>query len=107
MKTSFNFNDFHRINSEIYFEEEEEDYILCRSPERKLLVAILERAILDLHHKKKGIRKSAELWFGSEDSKDTAFSYQYICNFLNFDPVEIKKLSYKRRKDILLKNKYK
>lgn len=99
-------NDYrHGSISYVYTEEEDCD-LYSKLPERRLLTAVLERAILDLNHSDSCVRKSAELWFESQDSEEVPFSYKYICDHLDLDCSKVIKLSYNRRKT-LIRKKYK
>lgn len=55
-------------------------------PERKLILAILERAIMDFQHAtRKGRRCAAHEWFASEDTS-WCYSFVPICHVLDVDP---------------------
>lgn len=56
--------------------------------ERKLLTAILSRAIEDLSNSEGAISQDAYQWFTEESPDDppVAFSYLYVCENLGFDP---------------------
>ena len=61
---------------------------LTGSPERRLLVAILERAILDfVGNDSREIQGSCD-WLFSDDSTDdaTEFSFAWLCQQLDLDP---------------------
>lgn len=60
-----------------------EDQVL---PERRLLVAILERSLLDLKHSDRKIRESAIEWCAESEEENPGFtSLQYICMSLDLD----------------------
>lgn len=63
------------------------------SPEKRLLVAILERAILDYVGNDPAEVEGAEAWlFGSDDddSDPDAFSFMWTCLELDLDPKFVK-----------------
>lgn len=62
-----------------------------KSPERKLIVHILERAILDLKHSDSNIRSEAEEWFFDRAEEDYVFSYESICAHLELDAQRVQK----------------
>ena len=86
---------------------EDEGSIYNKLPERRLLSAVLERAVLDLEHPDRNIRRAAEIWFESQNSKEVLFSYRFICNHLDLEPIRIKKLAYTRRNSSMVKKKIK
>ena len=63
------------------------------SPEKRLLVAILERAILDYVGNDEAEVEGAEAWLfdsnGDEEDPD-AFSFLWTCNELDLDPKFVK-----------------
>lgn len=76
---------------EKYVETEVEDAEKSRiSPERNLLTAVLERALLDLSDNQH--RQDAMRWINKEltDSPEV-MSFQYVCLQLDMDPVVIRK----------------
>ncbi len=72
---------------------------LTGTPERRLLVAVLERAVLDLVGNDEKEAKQAEEWlFGEADelensaivrSNPTVLSFDWICDQLDLDSVQI------------------
>lgn len=54
-----------------------------KSPERNLMVAIIERAVIDLRGHQEYYALAARRWF--ESSSLTEFSYQWICQALELD----------------------
>jgi hypothetical protein len=64
-------------------------------PERRLLVAILERAVLDLNHKSKHIRKNSEAWIKADRIEDDLFSFEFVCSYLELDPVKVRSLCFR------------
>jgi hypothetical protein len=71
------------------------------TPETSLLIAILERAILDYAGnykepwRRKNIKAEAESWLFEWDDEDTAiehpFSFPWVCEQLNLNPSEVLK----------------
>ena len=65
------------------------------TPERNLLLAILERAILDFVGNDQKEMKLAENWiFGDEgeDENSEEFSFPWICHHLDLDRVKISEI---------------
>ncbi len=61
------------------------------NPERRLLAAILQRAINDFLTGEGELQESAEEWlYGSEEAGD-AFCFSYICEALDFHKEELRK----------------
>ena len=56
------------------------------SPERRLLLGILERAILDYVGNDKREADQAKSWIHSSDTIEDEFSFAWICNQLDLDP---------------------
>lgn len=61
------------------------------SPERRLLLAVLERAILDYVGNDRREVEEAEIWlFGDrEDSELVTFSFRWVCQQLDLDVKKI------------------
>jgi len=61
------------------------------TPERRLLLAILERAILDYVGNDPREVQEAEEWLfgGPENGQRTQFSFAWLCEQLDLDPVRI------------------
>jgi len=59
------------------------------APERRLMSAVLERAILDLNSEKDDLHKEAYRWFCaplvSSEQELEMFSFEHICMELDFD----------------------
>ena len=55
--------------------KEKEQLIL--TPERKLLIAILDRAVMDLHDPEPKYRRSARAWFRSSRTDQWSFAWIY------------------------------
>lgn len=76
------------VNEEYYFRS-------TNSPERKLLVAIIERAILDLFSRDKHIRIQARMWIeGKVTVKRCNFSFAFCLRELDMEK-DIKRLRRK------------
>jgi hypothetical protein len=55
-------------------------------PEKKLMTAVLERAILDLKNPDPEVREDAASWFNSPDEPNPClFSYRHLCLALDLD----------------------
>lgn len=55
-------------------------------PERELLIAVLDRAVVDYHGAKGEMRLSAAEWiFGNPESSET-FSFCWVCEYLDLRP---------------------
>lgn len=68
------------------------------NPERRLLAAILQRAIADYVFGEGELKESAYLWlFGSEEGEamDT-FAFSYVCEALDFHKEELRKAIQKQ-----------
>lgn len=59
-----------------------EENISKNLPERRLLGAVLQRAVVDLSDKDPRVRTDAFYWFTSEEDHEWG-SYYYICNILD------------------------
>lgn len=64
-------------------------------PERRLLLAILERAILDfVGNEPKEVESASEWFFGDRNSREAlqppaAFSFGWVCEALDLDPQRV------------------
>jgi len=66
------------------------------NPERRLLAAILQRAITDYVTGEGELQESARLWlYGSDDTRDT-FGFAFICEALDFHKEELRKAILKQ-----------
>lgn len=60
------------------------------SPERNLMMAVLERAILDFVGNNPADIKSAETWiFAENEEPQQEFSFTWVCSELDIDPKRI------------------
>jgi len=82
-------NSFLRVNGE--FDELVGQPNMTGSPERRLLLAILERAILDFVGNDERELEHAEQWlFAPErDNNNEHFSFEWVCEQLDLDPKRI------------------
>ena len=61
------------------------------NPERRLLAAVLQRAITDYLACEGELQESAEEWlYGPSDGND-AFGFSYVCEALDFHQIELRK----------------
>ena len=61
------------------------------NPERRLLAAILQRAITDYLTGDGDLQASAEEWLYSEEDEKETFGFAYICEALDFHKEELRK----------------
>jgi len=54
-------------------------------PERRLLAAVLQRAITDFLTGDGDLRESAELWLMDDEPTDAPLSFLFICEALDLD----------------------
>ena len=60
------------------------------SPERRLILAVLERAILDYVGNESEEVQQAKNWLFGEDALDTnPFSFGWVCQQLDLDPIRV------------------
>lgn len=59
-------------------------------PEQELLVAILDRAVLDFCGREGDLHIKAKSWLFDDNSLDDTFSFCSICAYLNLDPSAIR-----------------
>ncbi len=65
---------------------------LTGSPERRLLLAVLERAILDYVGNDRREVKAAEDWiFGDSEEFEDQFSFAWVCKQLDLEPQFVSK----------------
>ncbi len=58
-------------------------------PERNLLVAMIERALLDYFGNQAVERTEAADWLFSDESSEEPFSFQWVCGQLDLSPVDV------------------
>lgn len=66
------------------------------NPERRLLAAVLQRAITDFLTCDGEIRESAEEWLYGPEDDDDSFGFSYICEALDFHQEELRKAVRKK-----------
>ena len=61
------------------------------NPERRLLAAVLQRAITDYLSGEGELHSSAREWLYSADESNESFGFSYICEALDFHKEELRK----------------
>lgn len=61
------------------------------NPERRLLAAVLQRAITDYLTGEGELRESAKEWLYGSDDPNESFGFAYICEALDFHKEELRK----------------
>ena len=61
------------------------------NPERRLLAAVLQRAITDYLSGEGELHASAKEWLYSTDESHESFGFSYICEALDFHKEELRK----------------
>ena len=61
------------------------------NPERRLLAAVLQRAITDYLTGEGELQESARDWLYSSDDPNESFGFAYICEALDFHKEELRK----------------
>ncbi|HMO16728.1 MAG TPA: hypothetical protein PKA63_02635 [Oligoflexia bacterium] len=61
------------------------------TPERELLIAILDRAVLDFCGREGDLHERAKEWIFGESDPDNAFSFEAICEHLGLVPSALRK----------------
>ena len=56
------------------------------TPEKELLVAVLDRAVLDYSGREGDLHKKAKEWIFEDNDNDSLFSYNAICDYLGINP---------------------
>ena len=59
--------------------------ISAQVPEKRLLAAVLQRAITDFLTGEGDLRDSAECWLLSDEPTDAPLTFQFICEALDLD----------------------
>ena len=71
-------------------------YSVTFNPERRLLAAVLQRAITDYVTGEGDLQESARQWlYGSDDTRDT-FGFAFVCEALDFHKDELRKAILKQ-----------
>ncbi|MFN8389299.1 MAG: hypothetical protein U0136_03310 [Bdellovibrionota bacterium] len=73
------------------------------NPERRLLAAVLQRAITDYLSGEGELHSSAREWLYSNDDLNESFGFSYICEALDFHKEELRK-AIGRQYDALLRS---
>ena len=66
------------------------------NPERRLLAAVLQRAITDYLTGEGELQSSAREWLFAADDPNEAFCFAYICEALDFHRDELRKAIYRQ-----------
>lgn len=66
------------------------------NPERRLLAAVLQRAITDFLSGEGELHTGAKEWMYGEDDPNEAFCFSYICEALDFHKEELRKAVMKQ-----------
>jgi hypothetical protein len=61
------------------------------NPERRLLAAVLQRAITDFVTGEGELQDSAKQWLYGSDDPNESFGFSYICEALDFHKEELRK----------------
>ncbi len=61
------------------------------NPEHELLVAILDRAVLDFYSRRDALRGPAQEWLFEAEEDDGMFSFEWICQHLGLDSEAVRK----------------
>lgn len=70
------------------------------NPERRLLAAVLQRAITDFLTGEGELQLSAREWLYGQDDPNEAFCFSYICEALDFHKEELRKAIQRQFDDI-------
>ena len=73
------------------------------NPERRLLAAVLQRAITDYLTGEGELRESAKEWLYGSDDPNESFGFAYICEALDFHKEELRK-AIKRQAETIEEN---
>jgi len=66
------------------------------NPERRLLAAVLQRAITDFVTGEGELQESARQWLYGADDVSESFGFAYICEALDFHQEELRKAIYRQ-----------
>ena len=61
------------------------------SAERELLIATLDRAVLDYYGTSQETKEEAEEWLFGESDSSIAFSFTWICEHLKLEPAALRR----------------
>lgn len=59
-------------------------------PERELLIATLDRAVLDFYGSNEEIKSEAAEWLFEQTDTEGLFSFNWICEHLEIEPQEVR-----------------
>lgn len=65
--------------------------ISAQVPEKRLLAAVLQRAITDFFTGEGDLRENAERWLGHDELEDAPLSYKFVCEALDLDGESLRK----------------
>jgi len=71
------------------------------NPERRLLAAVLQRAITDFLTGEGELQSTAQEWLYGSDDPNEAFGFSYICEALDFHKEELRKAVLKQFEDLI------
>ncbi len=60
-------------------------------PEKRLLAAVLQRAITDFVSGEGETKESARLWLMDDEPTDAPLTFRFICEALDLDPESLRK----------------
>lgn len=69
------------------------------NPERRLLAAVLQRAITDYITGDGDLRESARQWLYDAEEDNESFGFSYICEALDFHKEELRKAIHRQYLD--------
>ena len=61
------------------------------TPERELLIAVLDRAVLDYCGREGELHERAKEWIFGIQEEDNLFSFDSICHYLSINPSALRK----------------
>lgn len=71
------------------------------NPERRLLAAVLQRAITDFLTGEGELQASAKEWLYNSDDPNEPFGFTYICEALDFHKEELRKAVQRQHDDMV------
>ena len=74
------------LNTSDIFELETGEDNSYRLPEHNLLIALLNRALLDYLGSSGEVHHNAEEWLFADDDSTDCFSYRWVCDHLGLEP---------------------
>lgn len=76
------------------------------NPERRLLAAVLQRAITDFLTGEGELQASAKEWLYGPDDPNEAFCFTYICEALDFHKEELRRAIHRQFEQSLVPQEY-